>query len=149
MPSGSSTTNADAPQGSFLRNCAKSTPGSFVFRKQTFDVVDLNKGGQQTILSFTSICRENRLMNEPEVDPGAAVGDRLQAAVDGRIVEFDEGGRKTRTASIPPAWEGPPRTGNNDGAAGVWFGDRNNIGKIGGQTASEIRLVKATSLLDP
>jgi len=91
----------------------------------------------------------------PHFDPSvahrleiAAVGERFQASVDGRIIEFDEGGRKTRTVSIPPVWDGPPKVGTNAGAAGVWFGDRNNSGKIGGQTATEIRVEKATSLLD-
>ena len=79
----------------------------------------------------------------------AAVGERFQASVDGQIVEFDEAGRKTRTVSLPPAWNGPPKVGHNDGAAGVWFGDLNNRGKIGGQAASEIRVAGATSLLVP
>jgi DNA-binding winged helix-turn-helix (wHTH) protein len=50
-----------------------------------------------------------------------AHGSELEVALDGAPVEFDQGGRNRRIVSIPPAWDGPPPTGRNQGTAGIAF----------------------------
>jgi hypothetical protein len=45
---------------------------SFVFGEQTFDVVDVEKGRQQAILSFANAGSEDWLVDEPEMQPGGA-----------------------------------------------------------------------------
>jgi len=81
----------------------------------------------------------------PEYDPArfhrlevAARGDRLGVTVDGRAVEFDQAGKATRDVAIPSTWEGSPRHGKDQGAAGVIFFAENNRRRLGGQTAKNI-----------
>jgi hypothetical protein len=79
----------------------------------------------------------------------AAVGERLQAAVDGSVVQFDQGGQSTFTVSIPSPWNGPPVVGYNRGTAGIAFWARQNRGELGGQIVKALRVERATKLLQP
>jgi len=67
-----------------------------------------------------------------------ARGSELQVALDGNVVEFDQGGRMVRRVAIPASWEGPPRTGYDQGTAGVAFGAEPR--GAGGQQARNIAI---------
>ena len=78
----------------------------------------------------------------PDFDPAVfhrleteALGENLQVWVDGRLISFDQGGKRVERVAIPPTWEGPPRIGQNQGAAGIAFAAVDNRGQIGGQRA--------------
>jgi hypothetical protein len=79
----------------------------------------------------------------------AVVGEQLQVALDGSLVQFDQGGQSTVTVAVPPAWNGPPAVGYNRGTAGIAFWDRQNRAEIGGQAAKSIRVEHAGRLLRP
>ena len=66
----------------------------------------------------------------------AARGLELGVTLDGKVVEFDQGGRMVRAVAIPPAWEGPPPSGYNRGTAGIAFGAEPR--GAGGQQARHI-----------
>jgi DNA-binding winged helix-turn-helix (wHTH) protein len=64
----------------------------------------------------------------PGFDPGefhrleiAVQGTLLQAALDGSALAFDQAGRAVTAVAVPPAWDGPPAVGRNQGAAGIFF----------------------------
>jgi DNA-binding winged helix-turn-helix (wHTH) protein len=78
-----------------------------------------------------------------------AVGERLQVAVDGNPIRFDQGGQQTYTVAIPPLWDGPPRIGYNRGTAGIAFWARQNRGAIGGQSARNLQIERAAALPRP
>jgi len=48
-------------------------------------------------------------------------GTSLQVKLDGVPLEFDQEGRPVNVVSIPAAWVGPPKTGTNQGTAGIAF----------------------------
>jgi DNA-binding winged helix-turn-helix (wHTH) protein len=97
------------------------------------------------VVAFASIPDfDNTVFHHLEM---AAVGEQLQVEVDGRLIEFDQGGRQTRTLAIPPVWNGPPVVGYNRGTAGVGFSARQNRGVIGGQVAKGIRVERTARLL--
>jgi hypothetical protein len=77
----------------------------------------------------------------------AAVGERLEVALDGTLLQFDQGGKQTNTVSIPPVWNGPPVIGYNRGTAGFAFSARQNRSSLGGQTAKNIRVERTAALL--
>jgi hypothetical protein len=43
---------------------------------------------------------------------------------------------------IPAAWESPEKMGQNQGAAGVFFGAEDNRGQIGGQQVKNLTIVR-------
>jgi len=109
-------------------------------------LVSVMRLNPRAVVAFANIGGfDSRMSHHLEV---VAVGQNLQASLDDRILEFDEAGRKTRTVSLPPRWDGPPKLGHNDGAAGIAF-MTGNRGKVGGQTAAGIKVGRATSLLTP
>jgi DNA-binding winged helix-turn-helix (wHTH) protein len=71
-----------------------------------------------------------------------ARGSTLQVWLDRRPVFFDEAGKPETSLSIPPIWDGPPRAGHNEGAAGVAFGSEDNRGLIGGQSAANLQITR-------
>jgi DNA-binding winged helix-turn-helix (wHTH) protein len=90
----------------------------------------------------------------PDFDPAvfhhlemAAVGEKIQVSVDGRIIQFEQEGKQTDTPAIPPAWNGPPVVGYNRGTAGIAFSARQNRTAIGGQIAKGIMLERTSKLL--
>jgi hypothetical protein len=77
---------------------------------------------------------------DPRFDPAAyhhlemeARGERLTALLDGQPVAFIQAGQGVAGVSIPPVWDGPPRLGQNQGAAGIAFSSDQSHGKAGGQ----------------
>jgi uncharacterized protein (TIGR03437 family) len=76
----------------------------------------------------------------------AAQGTNLQVALDGQLLTFNQNGSLVTTVSIPPAWEGPPVVGTNQGAAGIAFGAEDNRGQIGGQRADNLVISPYSSL---
>jgi DNA-binding winged helix-turn-helix (wHTH) protein len=76
----------------------------------------------------------------------AAVGDTLEARVDGRLMEWVQGGSRGTRVSIPPSWDGPPKIGDDDGTAGVVFTADLNRGRLGGQRARNITIRQAAEL---
>jgi hypothetical protein len=48
-------------------------------------------------------------------------GPALRVWLDGRGVTFDQGGRQVTSVAVPSQWDGPPKTGRNEGAAGITF----------------------------
>ena len=48
-------------------------------------------------------------------------GTILQVKLDGVLLDFDQEGRQVNAVSIPATWVGPPKTGTNQGAAGIAF----------------------------
>ena len=69
-----------------------------------------------------------------------ARGARLGVTVDGSAIEFDQAGKATGSVAIPSTWDGPPLRGKDQGAAGIIFLAEHNRGKLGGQTAKNIRV---------
>lgn len=69
----------------------------------------------------------------------AAGGERLQIALDGKILTFQQNGRQATTLSIPASWEGK---GRNQGGAGIAFGCEDNRGQIGGQRADNLKILE-------
>lgn len=67
-----------------------------------------------------------------------AKGDMLSVWLDGKSVVFEQNGDKTAKLRIPP----PPRHGQNQGAAGIIFGNEYNRDQIGGQEARNLRIVR-------
>jgi DNA-binding winged helix-turn-helix (wHTH) protein len=70
----------------------------------------------------------------------AVQGETLEVALDGHRLTFDQSGQPTRTVQIPPAWEGPPRIGHNEGTAGVAFASEPIRYKAGGQQARHLSI---------
>jgi hypothetical protein len=68
--------------GFFPQRLSKVDTSSSVLREKTLDVIDLNKGRQQAILSFANAGSEDRLVDEPEVESGGA---STHGAVERRI----------------------------------------------------------------
>jgi len=68
-----------------------------------------------------------------------ACGTELQAALDGNALEFDQGGQRVRSVSIPPSWEGQPPIGFNQGTAGIAFASDPSGGGTG-QQARDIHI---------
>jgi DNA-binding winged helix-turn-helix (wHTH) protein len=66
-----------------------------------------------------------------------ARGEMLTAWLDGKPVEFLQGGAGV---SIPPVWDGPPRLGQNQGAAGIGFSSDQSRGKAGGQRVKNLQV---------
>jgi DNA-binding winged helix-turn-helix (wHTH) protein len=90
----------------------------------------------------------------PDFDPAvfhhlemAAVADKMQVSVDGRIILFEQESKQTDTPAIPAVWNGPPVVGYNRGTAGIAFSARQNRSAIGGQIAKGIRLERTSKLL--
>ena len=74
-----------------------------------------------------------------------AIGGLLQAKLDGKLLEFDQDGRRTTSVSIPSTWDGPPKIGYNHGTVGVVFTADLNRGKLGGQRARNFIVRPAAS----
>jgi DNA-binding winged helix-turn-helix (wHTH) protein len=83
-------------------------------------VVKIRRLNPHQVVAFTpeSSGFEAGRFHRLEVTVLAAV---LEATLDGKSLEFDQGGRQVRTVAIAPAWEGPPLVGYNQGAAGIAF----------------------------
>jgi DNA-binding winged helix-turn-helix (wHTH) protein len=62
-------------------------------------------------------------------------GETLDLALDGRKLIFDQNGQLVRTVRIPSEWDGPPRAGHNEGAAGIAFASEPLRFQAGGQQA--------------
>ena len=67
----------------------------------------------------------------------------LEALLDGKQLEFDQGGRRVRTVSILPLWEDTPQGGKNRGTAGIIFSAEPR-GKATGQQARNIVVTPAS-----
>jgi hypothetical protein len=76
----------------------------------------------------------------------AVQGTGLQVALDGKLVTFSQDGRTVTTVAVPPTWDGPPKTGLNQGRAGVAFGAEDGRGPIGGQRADNLIVTAYRSL---
>ena len=76
----------------------------------------------------------------------AVQGESLEAALNGRLLMFRQAGRYVTRVRIPPFWQGPPATGFNNGTAGIFFGCEDNRGKIGGQSAANLVVMRYTPL---
>ena len=68
-------------------------------------------------------------------------GELLEVRLDGKALTFDQNGKQATAVPVPPAWEGPPRVGHNDGAAGILFAAMTNRGKAGGQAARNLSII--------
>jgi hypothetical protein len=66
--------------------------------------------------------------------------DALEVSLDGRVVEFDSGGRRVSTIDLTPRWETAAPRGYNKGSAGLAFSCVRNRGSAGGQRARNIRV---------
>ncbi|GEM_PF-3199522 len=71
-----------------------------------------------------------------------ARGDSLQVWLDHHIVVFDQSNHQGATVPIPSTWDGPPKVGKNEGAAGVAFSDEENKGHMGGQRAKNLKVTR-------
>jgi DNA-binding winged helix-turn-helix (wHTH) protein len=69
-----------------------------------------------------------------------AKGERLRVWLDSRLLEFEQGRKYAAVVPIPPAWNGPPRLGKNDGTAGIFAGCEDNRNLMGGQQARNLRV---------
>lgn len=65
-------------------------------------------------------------------------GESLSVHLDGAALIFDLNGRMSASVPVPPAWDGPPKLGSNDGAAGLALMSITNRGKAGGQKARNL-----------
>ena len=63
--------------------------------------------------------------------------------MDGSLLHFAQAERRTAKVQLLPAWE-KPKSGDNDGVAGVAFGAEANRGAAGGQVARRIRVTNIT-----
>jgi hypothetical protein len=70
----------------------------------------------------------------------AAQGSNLQVAIDGKLLAFSENGLVSSTVTLPATG------GEDDGAAGILFGDEPNLGMIGGQRAANLVISPSASL---
>ena len=64
-----------------------------------------------------------------------AVGELLEAKLDGAPLIFDQAGKMTQLVSIPPDWERPTRIGRSHGTVGIAFSAEPLRRKSGGQQA--------------
>jgi DNA-binding winged helix-turn-helix (wHTH) protein len=71
-----------------------------------------------------------------------ARGEWLAVWLDGKPVSFVHDGKMELEVSIPPAWNGPPRLGQNQGAAGVGFSSELSHGKAGGQRVKNLQVTR-------
>jgi DNA-binding winged helix-turn-helix (wHTH) protein len=69
-----------------------------------------------------------------------AKGESLRVRLDSKLLDFEQGRKVANVVSIPPAWDGPPKLGKNDGAAGIFFGSEDNRWLVGGQQARNLRV---------
>jgi DNA-binding winged helix-turn-helix (wHTH) protein len=99
---------------------------------QSTGIVRVKRLNPQAIVAFSN--------PDPRFDPAAyhhlemeARGERLTALLDGQPVAFIQAGQGVAGVSIPPVWDGPPRLGQNQGAAGIAFSSDQSHGKAGGQ----------------
>lgn len=66
--------------------------------------------------------------------------------LDDALVVFDQDGRMTAAVTISAAWEGPPRLGSNEGAAGISFACWGHSDCKGTQAARNVCIVPASDL---
>jgi DNA-binding winged helix-turn-helix (wHTH) protein len=71
-----------------------------------------------------------------------ARGETLTAWLDGKPVEFLEGDKRETQVPIPPVWDGPPRLGRNQGAAGVAFSSDQSRNQAGGQRVKNLQVIR-------
>ena len=71
-----------------------------------------------------------------------ARGDKLQVWLNGTLLWFEQGGSRVNQVEIPAAWESPLRIGENQGAAGVYFGADVNRFQLGGQRVRNLEVVR-------
>ena len=71
-----------------------------------------------------------------------ARGESLHVWLDSKPVEFEHGSQRSSLVPIPPAWDGRPAVGRNDGTAGIFFGAEQNRRMIGGQQAKNIQVTR-------
>ena len=62
--------------------------------------------------------------------------------LDGKALEFEQGGKRVEHVEIPATWDGPPRLGRNRGTAGVVFGSEENRGALGGQRVRNLAVTR-------
>ncbi|HTM49213.1 MAG TPA: hypothetical protein VL285_11045 [Bryobacteraceae bacterium] len=75
-----------------------------------------------------------------------AKGESLRVWLDSKLLDFEQGRKVGNVVSIPPAWEGPPKLGKNDGTTGIFFGAEDNRNLIGGQQAKNLRVTRRQTL---
>jgi hypothetical protein len=69
-------------------------------------------------------------------------GNIVTASLDGRPIEFVVDGKPATAVPIPPLWDGPPRIGKNQGAAGVAFGSELSHNEAGGQQVKNLQVTR-------
>jgi DNA-binding winged helix-turn-helix (wHTH) protein len=105
--------------------------------------VTIRRLNPQAVVAFTSVPKfDAAIFHRVEM---TAVGEQLRVKVDGRLLEFDQGGHRTTTVAIPPVWDGPPAAGHNGGGAGINFSAMTNRSAIGGQRARAVQVEVASA----
>jgi DNA-binding winged helix-turn-helix (wHTH) protein len=119
------------------------TSAGYWLQLQSTGMVRVKRLNPQAIVAFSNPI--------PAFDPAVfhhlemeARGEMLTAWLDGKPVEFLQGGKGGTGVSIPPAWDGPPRLGKNQGAAGVGFSSEQSRGKAGGQRVKSLQISRLT-----
>lgn len=133
--------------GPFFR-CRRSAPGDGIVGGESAGFwVRLHSNGQVSVrrlhpvgvVAFTTPIEGF----DPRQFHGLSVvarGEKLQVRLDGRLLEFDQGGVRRTEVEIPPRWETAEPRGENRGSAGIAFGCSQNRGQVTGQQARAIRI---------
>jgi len=69
-------------------------------------------------------------------------GDTLIAWLDRKPVDFLVGDKRGTAVPIPSLWNGPPRLGTNQGAAGVAFSSDQSRNQAGGQRVKDLQVTR-------
>ncbi|MBL8176086.1 MAG: winged helix-turn-helix domain-containing protein, partial [Bryobacterales bacterium] len=128
--------------GPFLRS-RRAAPGDgiqggssagFWVRLHSSGIVTVRRLNPMSTIAFTAPA--------PGFDPSkfhkleiAAKGATLQAALDGRLLSFEQAGKTVRHVVIEPAWESASPPGENRGSVGIYFSAEEHRGLAGGQQA--------------
>jgi len=109
--------------------------------------VTLNSGGIVRVHQLNPVVLVAFAPAPPDFDAGIfhlfqleARGETLRVWLDGKLLSFEQGDQRHQELRISPGWEGPPRVGNNKGAAGISFGASKNRGQLGGQRVRNLRV---------
>jgi len=109
------------------------TSGGYWVRLRTGGQVMVTCLNPARVVAFTTVAGlAPEEFNRLEV---TAIGTALEVSLNGKLLEFDQGGKRTTRVSIPPEWDGPPKVGANEGAVGIAFSADLNRGGAGGQAA--------------
>jgi len=82
---------------------------------------------------------DSSVFHRLEVEPK---GESLRVWLDSKLLDFEQGRKVANVVSIPPAWNGPPRLGDNHGTAGIFFGSEDNRNLMGNQQAKNLRVMR-------